>query len=197
MRKLLLFITVLAGGALAQEGDSAAGKEVFQAQCVSCHGQGGASAIPANPILSGQHFDYLRKQTAAYRDGQRKNPVMAGMAKGLSDQQIADIARYLSEQPPVIVGAADMDSAMLAEQLYRHGAAARGLSACAACHGPAGGGIAALAPRLSGQYPDYTAAALRAYASGERHNAQMNSIAALLSEEEIKQLAEFISGLSH
>ena len=190
-------IALFAGVAHAQEGDAAAGKAVFEAQCVSCHGQGGASLIPANPILSAQHIDYLREQTAAYRDGGRKNAVMAGMAKTLTDQQIADIAKYLSEQPAVIVGAADADAAALGERLYRGGSIERGLPACAACHGAAGAGIGGLAPHLSGQHSEYTVAALKAYLSGERNNAQMAAIAAKLTEEEMTQLAEFIAGLSY
>lgn len=178
-------------------GDASAGKALFQAQCLSCHGQNGASVIPANPILSGQHEDYLREQTAAYRDGTRKNAVMAGMAKTLTDQQIADISRYLATQQPVIVGSADTDAAALGERLYRGGSIERGLPACAACHGPAGAGVAALAPRLSGQHGLYTVAAINAYLNGERDNAQMALIAAKLSEEEIAQLAEFIAGLSY
>ena len=195
---LLLLAALLAGAqASAQEGNAAAGAQLYQAQCLACHGQAGASTIPANPILSGQHADYLREQTAAYRDGTRKNAVMMGMSATLTDQQIADIAQYLAEQPPAIVGAADADKAALAERLYRGGDIARGLPACAACHGPAGDGIAALAPRLSGQHAAYTIAALNAYLNGDRDNAEMASIAAKLSEEEIANLAEFLSGLAY
>lgn len=195
---LLLLIALLAGAhAHAQKGDAAAGAQVYQAQCLSCHGQGGASVIPANPILSGQHEDYLREQITAYRDGTRKNAVMGGMAKALSDQQVADLAQYLSEQQPVITGAADPDKAALAERLYRGGDIARGLPACAACHGPAGTGVAALAPRLSGQHAAYSITALKAYLNGEREDAQMSVIAAKLTEEEISHLAEFLSGLAY
>ena len=202
MLRFILFLIVTAGGltvatASAQEGDSAAGKALFAVQCVSCHGVNGASVIPANPILSGQHADYLNSSLKAYRGGSRKNAVMGALAQALTDEQINDISAYLAQQQPVIAGSSDLDLAKQSERLYRGGSIERGLPACSACHGPTGAGIAALAPRLSGQYPGYTAAALKAYISGERENIQMNSIAGKLSEEEILGLAEFISGLAY
>ncbi|MCH9757648.1 MAG: cytochrome c4 [Proteobacteria bacterium] len=199
MQKLffILIALIASAPAFSEEADPAAGKAAYEASCSVCHGKNGASVIPANPILSGQHLDYLKTQIASYRSGERKNAVMVGMAATLTDQQIDDIATYLSQQPPVISGSTDIDVATLGERLYRGGSLARQLPACAACHGPTGAGIAALAPRLSGQYPQYTISALKAYTNGERNNPQMSSIAHKLSEVEMQQLAEFLAGLSY
>lgn len=189
---------VVGASALAQESapDLRAGAAKYQAVCASCHGVNGASVVPAQPILAGQHADYLAEQTRLYRDGGRADPVMAAMAKGLTDAEIRDISAFLAGQAPVIAGAADLALARSAENLYRGGDLARGVPACAACHGPAGAGIPPHYPRLSGQHAEYVAATLRDYAGGARDDAIMTSIAARLREEEIAALAEYISGLA-
>ncbi len=181
------------------EGDASAGREIYEAQCMVCHGAAGGSVIPTQPILAGQFAEYTAAQIKAFRDGVRKNAVMAPLAAGLTDAQIADIATFLAAQKPVIAGAADLELARSGEKLYRGGDLAAGIPACAACHGPAGGGIAPHYPRISGQYAEYTASSLREYASGARSGGPggaMNDIAAKLSEEQINALAAYISGLA-
>jgi cytochrome c553 len=68
--------------------------------CVACHGPDGVGILPEYPNLAGQHEDYLRHALSAYRGGQRKNAVMAGMATALTDEDIAELARYYSSQRP-------------------------------------------------------------------------------------------------
>ena len=194
-------LPLLAGVAAAQEtplnnGDAAAGAQIYEAQCISCHGPGGGSVVPTQPILAGQYAEYTAAQLAAYRDGGRKNPVMSALMTDLTDAQIADVAAYLAAQTPVIAGAADLELAARGEKLYRGGDLSAGIPACAACHGPAGAGAPPHYPRLSGQYAEYTAATLREYASGARVSGEMNAIAARLSEEQIETLAAYISGLA-
>ncbi|MGI9297316.1 MAG: c-type cytochrome [Gammaproteobacteria bacterium] len=202
--RILLSLLLPCAAAAAQEtplnsGDAAAGAAVYESQCMSCHGPGGGSVVPTQPILAGQYAEYTAAQLAAYRDGARKSPIMAALAANLTDAQIADIAAYLAAQTPVIAGAADITLARGGEKLYRGGDAAAGVPACAACHGPAGAGIPPHYPRLSGQYAEYTAAALREYASGARPGGEggaMNDIAARLTAEQIDALAAYISGLA-
>ncbi len=74
-------------------GDAAAGK-AKAATCSGCHGANGISANNLWPNLKGQKADYLAKQLKAFRDGQRQDPMMSGMAKGLSDADIANVAAY-------------------------------------------------------------------------------------------------------
>ena len=72
--------------------------------CVGCHGAGGNAPIdPSYPKLGGQYADYIAHSLQLYRDGERAGSpttdLMAGQAKKLTDQQIADLAAYFSGQP--------------------------------------------------------------------------------------------------
>ncbi len=79
----------------ALAGDPAAGK-TKAATCGACHGMNGISPNDLWPNLAGQKAGYLVAQMKAFRDGQRKNPMMAPMAAGLSDADIADLAAFYS-----------------------------------------------------------------------------------------------------
>jgi len=82
----------------ADAGDYRRGLEKSQV-CQSCHGRtGNESLLPSYPILAGQHADYLEFALKSYRDGSRRNAVMAGFAANLSDQDIADLAAWYSRQ---------------------------------------------------------------------------------------------------
>jgi cytochrome c553 len=71
------------------------------AQCVGCHGANGNSVVPTFPKLAGQHSAYLAKQLKDFRDGYRQDAMMAGFAKGLSDQEIQAISDYYAAQKPM------------------------------------------------------------------------------------------------
>jgi len=66
------------------------------ATCVACHGQNGISLSPTWPTLAGQHEDYILHALAQYRDGARKDPVMAPLASALSEDDVKLVARYFS-----------------------------------------------------------------------------------------------------
>lgn len=84
---------LLATPALA--GDAAAGKAKSM-MCAGCHGPAGISNNDMWPNLAGQKQGYLASSLKAYRSGERKNAMMAGMARGLSDADIANLAAYYS-----------------------------------------------------------------------------------------------------
>lgn len=73
--------------------DLAAGK-AQAARCESCHGSEGISSIPGFPNLACQKEAYLADALKAYRVGTRSNPAMAGIAKGLRDADIQNVAAY-------------------------------------------------------------------------------------------------------
>lgn len=95
-----LAIGALLIAASAYAADPAAGKQKFDATCAACHGGNGISVAPIYPNLAGQKDEYLVAQLKAFRDGSRANAIMAPMAKGLSDTDIANIAAYVSTLKP-------------------------------------------------------------------------------------------------
>lgn len=97
-------IAAMSGVALMISGqvaaaDIEAGKRKAEEVCASCHGvDGNASTAPNFPFIGGQHRTYLEKALKDYKSGERKNPVMAGMAAALSDEDIENLAFYFSSQ---------------------------------------------------------------------------------------------------
>jgi len=78
-------------------GDVAAGK-ILAKNCVACHGETGIGSNPAWPQLAGQKPGYLVNVLKAFKAGLRKDPMMAGVSRGLSDSDIADLAAYYAKQ---------------------------------------------------------------------------------------------------
>jgi cytochrome c553 len=89
--------TVFATGAYA--ADAAAGK-AKAASCAGCHGLNGVSNNPMYPNLAAQKEVYLVKSIKDYRDGKRKDAMMEGMAQGLTDDDIANLAAFYASQKP-------------------------------------------------------------------------------------------------
>jgi cytochrome c553 len=72
------------------------------AMCIGCHGIPGYKAtfpeVFKVPMIGGQSAKYIESALKAYKKGERKNPSMRGIAEGLSDQDMADVAAYYSQQ---------------------------------------------------------------------------------------------------
>jgi cytochrome c553 len=120
---------------------------------------------------------------------------MAGFAATLSDEDMRNVAAFYASRSARPGAATHKDTIRLGERIYRGGIAEKAVPACASCHGPAGSGIPSQYPRLSGQHFDYTEAQMIAFRSGARVNAQMNPIAARMSDVEIKAVSDYIAGL--
>jgi cytochrome c553 len=71
-------------------------------QCVACHGQDGVGIVPTYPTLSGQHQDYLERALTEYRNGGRKNPIMAGFAAQLKPEDVRVVAEYYAKRKPAL-----------------------------------------------------------------------------------------------
>lgn len=175
--------------------DLAKGQATAQV-CAACHSADGTRGIPANPILQGQHPEYLVKQLAEFKAGKRQNPIMQGMAAALSEEDMRNVAAFYASKQAEPGAATDKELVQLGEKIYRGGVAERNIPACAGCHSPSGAGIPAQYPRLSGQHAEYTASQLNAFRAGTRANsAQMTGVAAKMNDREIKAVSDYIAGL--
>jgi cytochrome c553 len=94
---LLTMITLAAAASYAR-GNPEAGKAIAEKACQACHGVDGNGSDPQYPRLAGQHADYMEYVLKGYRSGARPNPIMAGFAAGLSDQDIKDVAAWFANQ---------------------------------------------------------------------------------------------------
>lgn len=179
------------------QGDPTAGK-AKSATCAACHGMDGNSNNPEWPSLAGQHEGYLYKQLKNFKSEKRVNASMAPMVAPLSEQDMADLAAYFASQTRK-PGEADETQVELGEKIYKGGNNASGVAACAACHGPTGSGNpAANFPSLASLDPVYLENQLKAFSKGERYNdagQMMRNIASKMTEEEMKAVSEYISGL--
>jgi cytochrome c553 len=166
------------------------------ATCMACHTADGTRGQSANPILQGQHPEYLVKQLTEFKSGKRKNAIMQGFAATLSEEDMKNVAAFYASKPALQGVSKNKDTVALGEQIYRGGIMAKQVPACAGCHSPNGAGIPAQYPRLGGQHFDYTESQLITFRSGARaNNAQMMSISARLSDTELKAVSDYIAGL--
>jgi cytochrome c553 len=166
------------------------------AVCAACHSIDGSRGSPLQPILQGQHPEYLVKQLTEFKAGKRVNAIMQGFAATLSEDDMRNVAAFYASKSAKPGFAKHPELVALGEKVYRGGIAERNIPACAGCHGPTGSGIPAQYPRMAGQHAEYTEAQLNAFRGGVRQNsAQMTGIAAKLNDREIKALADYVAGL--
>ncbi|HSB23144.1 MAG TPA: c-type cytochrome [Burkholderiaceae bacterium] len=176
--------------------DPAKGETLSTQVCGACHTADGSRGSPANPILAGQHPEYIAKQLSEFKSGKRNNPVMKGFASALSDSDMRNVAAFYASKQAKPGFAKDKELYALGQKIYRGGIVDKQVPACAGCHSPTGAGIPAQYPRLGGQHADYTESQLNGFRSGQRANSlPMAAIAARLSDREIKAVADYIAGL--
>lgn len=105
MKKIYALLALASVANLSVAADAvgnAAGARAKVEACIGCHGIPGYKAsfpeIFQVPMLGGQSAKYIENALKAYQKGERKNPTMHGIAASLSDQDIADVAAYYSQQ---------------------------------------------------------------------------------------------------
>ena len=208
MKKLLLSLaaffvasaTPLAASAQEIRGDAIAGEKKI-ALCIGCHGIVGYHAsFPEShkvPKISGQSAKYIASALQAYKKGARKHPSMRGVADGLTEQDIADLAAFYSghgvdtNQAPL--AKASGGSAQAMELVTKGG--------CVSCHGDNfSKPVDPSYPKIAGQHADYLFVALKSYKTSKgdligRDNAIMGGIAKQFSNEELKVLADYVGSL--
>lgn len=196
-----LIAIVVASPALAA-GNADAGKSKAQV-CFACHGPEGDKPIANYPKLAGQNAGYLLKQLQDFKSGKRKNAIMSGQVANLQPADMEDLAAYFSQQQRSLDTPADKKLVELGQRIYRGGNESKHLPACMACHSPDGSGnVPAKYPSLGGQSAAYVSKTLMDFRSGARGMAPkdsagkiMHDIAKLMDDEDIKAVAQYVSGL--
>ena len=155
---------------------------------------------PNFPALAGQSHAYLAAQLRAFRNRTRRDPqavaYMWGLARGLTDEQVDELAAYYEAQPRRTDAAVPMHGDVEpGRAIYVRGDGSKA-AACVTCHGAAGEG-SAIAPRLAGQHAAYVERQLRIYqTSNDRPDGAVMKLAcAGMTAEEIRAVAVFIEAL--
>jgi len=100
---LVASAALLATSGAHAEGNKAAGRTLVYT-CAGCHGVPGyTNAYPNYPVpkIAGQNEQYLVNALNGYKNGGRSFPTMVAQAQSLSEQNIQDIAAYLSSLTPL------------------------------------------------------------------------------------------------
>jgi cytochrome c553 len=175
-------------GALAstsKPGNAAAGKAIAD-DCAACHGKLGISDDASVPSLAGQNQTYLADAIKAYKKGLRKDAMMNGMAKDLSDTASENLAAYYASLTCKSAQDGETKAAASGQALAQK---------CASCHGVNGISTQAMWPSLAGLSKGYLEKAMKSY-KGERKNGMMNNIAKNLNEKDIAALAAYYANVA-
>lgn len=167
--------------------------------CAACHGEGGRSTTAGIPSLAGQMRQYTASQLMDFRSQTRaetgSKAYMWGVSALLDDATINGLAAYYAAQAPVAGRPGPVAEVRLGQRLFTEGAPARGVRACAACHGESGEGAAGF-PRLAGQRADYVLAQLKVFGTRLRpHGVLMQQETRGLTAAEMKGLAAYVQSL--
>jgi cytochrome c553 len=162
--------------------------------CAQCHAfTGGSDTSGAFPRLAGQPAAYLAEQLRDFATGARANAIMGPIAKGLSADDIEDVAAYFAKVASPVPPLASPDPALVKEGEGIAETGIKGIPACGVCHGAHGAGEPPSIPYLAGQYARYTAFQLQMWRRGLRRNSPeaMGLFAKKLDDDEIAALAAY------
>ena len=201
-RSLLAAMTglMLASPALADESegtDEGVAKAIANSVCAACHGEDGNSVAPIYPKLAGLTPEYLAKQLTEFMSGKRKNDMMSTVAANLRPKDVASLSSYYSNLRFKPNTMQDDKPNEEGELLFVLGNETTGVPACDGCHGQNGEGVATV-PRLTGQNSEYLLLQLKNFNTGIRTNDPnrfMQTIAQRMTNQEMKAIAEYLSGL--
>jgi cytochrome c553 len=101
-RKCLLafagFFMLFSNGLVFAQGEISPHIQVLSASCAACHGTNGNS-VGGTPVLAGLDRAHFMAQMMAFRTGERTSTVMHRHAKGLTQEEISDLADFFAMQP--------------------------------------------------------------------------------------------------
>ena len=189
---LCALVALVAVPAQAQTTDA---PQIIKRVCANCHGPDGNSTSATFPRLNGQQASYLTAQLKNFRGHSRGDPhamaYMWGMAAPLSDEQMTDIAKYLSSRKPT---PPQQGGALAGEgrKIYTDGVDANNIPACGACHGDHGEGNGTI-PRLAGQHADYLKTQLEDFRSLLRSNEVMHANTKDMTNHQIEAVVSYLA----
>ncbi len=171
--------------------------------CSQCHGADGVGNRDFGfPRLAGMNAAYPVHELGAFAGDTRKNDIMSPIATALTPDERTAVTAYYAALPAVAPALspppATPDDAARGERLALGGDWAKGLPACASCHGRDGGGVGSAFPALAGQPVDYLAGQLDAWREGKRSDdplALMKNVVAKLSPDEVLAVSAYYAGL--
>lgn len=166
-------------------GDARAGAASAN-DCIGCHGPDGNSLNSALPNLAGQPVPYLILSMRDYRDGKRKHQAMKLALKGMSDEDIADIAAWFANQEPVSQYLLKTQSSKESRPQAEGERIAR---MCDSCHGRNGNSTKPGVPKLTGLTTRYLTEATIAYRDGVWKHDVMQEMVSFLTDEDIEKVA--------
>jgi cytochrome c553 len=197
MKALAVFCALIAAApVLAEDAELARARKIVAGTCFLCHGMQGESATELFPRLAAQNAEYVAKQLANFKSGERKSEIMPRMVGALTPEDMRALGLYFSRQESPPHPSTDAKLAAQGMVIYRRGGAATEVAACTGCHGERGHGSAQL-PRLAGQVASYLARQISNFGARVRtnDNAVMHTIAEKMTGDEIRAVAEYLSGL--
>ncbi len=189
----------------------AAGKDRAIRICSSCHGLDGQAANGGNsaisPKITAQQKTYLIAKLKDYKSGKIEHPQMTLVARMLSDQDIDNVSEWYSrikidspwfseEQASSVTTGNAIDENLTPE--VQEGKI-KATQMCSNCHGLYGqavsGGNSVIVPNLTAQQLEYLVARLKDYKSGRIEHPQMSLVAKMLTEQDIKNVSAWYSGI--
>ena len=164
--------------------------------CSTCHGEAGRSSAPVFPSLAGQMPLYTAAQLRDFRGQVRAEldvqAYMWGVSALLDDATIEGLADYYANQTPPTGRPGNPRLVAAGRKIFDEGIPARGVRACASCHGANAEG-ASVFPRLAGQHADYVFRQLKGFGTRLRpHGILMRNETAKMTEPEMRAVAEFV-----
>ena len=197
--KLAYVPDAIAGKGLYELGDNARGITA----CIACHGKEGYSEVLINPNLANQHSQYIEKQLNHFKDSSRKNAIMNQISANLTAADIANIGAYFADTSAV--GEVKASSIVAVKSFIGDINAGKAKSAtCAACHGADGNAAISIYPSLAGQSENYLVKQLQDFkkavdtqGKSGRVNAVMGGMSAILSADDMQNLAAYFASQTH
>jgi cytochrome c553 len=171
--------------------------------CVTCHGQQGQGTNNDYfPRIAGKPAGYLFNQLRAFRDGTRRYAPMNYLVAYMTDDYLREMAEYFAAlRPPFAPPQPATVAPDLLERgrtLVQNGDGSRQIPACMACHGANLTGMVSGIPALVGLRPNYIAAQLTRWRTGERQAIApdcMHRVASRLTDPDIQAVAAWLGAL--